>query len=99
MLLLGVAAGGYCWWLLLLVVAAGGCCWWWGTGVTPGGCRLWGIAAPADVCCCHGCCLLPAFPVLLQVLRLWEALWAGEPGLHLYMCLAVLEHHRRRILR
>jgi hypothetical protein len=39
-------------------------------------------------------CLLP-----LQVLRLWEALWAGEPGLHLYMCLAVLEHHRRRILR
>lgn len=35
----------------------------------------------------------------LQVLRLWEALWAGAPGLHLYLCVAVLEHHRRRILR
>lgn len=35
----------------------------------------------------------------LQVLRLWEALWAGTPGLHLFMCVAVLEQHRRRILR
>jgi hypothetical protein len=34
-----------------------------------------------------------------EVLRLWEALWAGVPGMHLYLCVAVLEHHRRRILR
>lgn len=34
-----------------------------------------------------------------QVLRLWEALWAGVPGLHLYLCVAALEHHRREILR
>ncbi|PRW58614.1 TBC1 domain family member 17-like [Chlorella sorokiniana] len=33
-----------------------------------------------------------------EVLRLWEALWAGVPGLHLYLCVAVLEHHRRQIL-
>jgi hypothetical protein len=58
---------------------------------------LRGIAANLNACWCRVCCLLPAAPVPLQVL--WEALWAGEPGLHLYMCLAVLEHHRRRILR
>ena len=34
-----------------------------------------------------------------QVLRLWEAIWSGVPGLHLYLCVAVLEHHRRTILR
>ena len=35
-----------------------------------------------------------------QVLRLWEALWAcpATRHLHLYMCVAVLEHQRRRIL-
>lgn len=33
-----------------------------------------------------------------EVLRLWEALWAGPPGLHLYLCVAVLMQHRRTIL-
>eukprot|EP00887_Chlorella_sp_A99_P005546 scaffold1.g5546.t1 len=35
-----------------------------------------------------------------EVLRLWEALWAcpATRHLHLYMCVAVLEHQRRRIL-
>lgn len=33
------------------------------------------------------------------MLRLWEALWAGVPGLNLFVVVAVLEHHRRRILR
>lgn len=33
-----------------------------------------------------------------EVLRLWEALWAGVPGLNLFVVVAVLEHHRRRIL-
>ena len=33
-----------------------------------------------------------------QVLCLWEALWAGPPGLHLYLCVAVLMRHRRIIL-
>lgn len=33
-----------------------------------------------------------------EVLRLWEAIWSGVPGLHLYLCVAVLEHHRRTIL-
>ena len=42
--------------------------------------------------------LLPPFPSC-QVLRLWEALWAGVPGLHLYLCVAALEHHRREVLR
>lgn len=41
----------------------------------------------------------PCFPARPQVLRLWEALWAGSPGLHLYLCVAVLEHQRRLILR
>lgn len=33
----------------------------------------------------------------VQVLRLWEALWScpSTPQLHLYCCVAVLEHHRR----
>ena len=38
-------------------------------------------------------------PPAPQVLRLWEALWASTPGMHLYLSMAVLEHHRRRILR
>jgi hypothetical protein len=42
--------------------------------------------------------LCPSFR-LAQVLRLWEALWAGVPGLNLFVVVAVLEHHRRRILR
>lgn len=42
--------------------------------------------------------LNPALPIE-QVLRLWEALWAGPPGLHLYLCVAVLMQHRRTILR
>lgn len=46
----------------------------------------------AAICCASG------FP-RAQVLRLWEALWAGVPGLHLYLCVAALEHHRRQILR
>lgn len=35
-----------------------------------------------------------------EVLRLWEAFWAcpATPYLHLYACVAVLEHQRRRIL-
>lgn len=35
--------------------------------------------------------------LLVQVMRLWEALWTGVPSpqLHLYCCVAVLEHHRR----
>ncbi|PSC76650.1 TBC1 domain family member 17-like [Micractinium conductrix] len=33
-----------------------------------------------------------------EVLCLWEALWAGPPGLHLYLCVAVLMRHRRIIL-
>jgi hypothetical protein len=37
---------------------------------------------------------------LLQVGRLWERLWAcpTTPHLHLYMCVAVLVHHRRAIM-
>lgn len=37
---------------------------------------------------------------LLQVLHLWEALWSNphHDHFHLYICLAVLQHHRRAIL-
>lgn len=36
-----------------------------------------------------------------QVLRLWEALWTRHLSdhLHLYVCVAVLEHYRRAIMR
>ena len=35
-----------------------------------------------------------------QVLRLWEALWAGPAGphFHMYICAAVLIQHRRDIV-
>lgn len=36
----------------------------------------------------------------LQVLRFWEALWANphHEHFHLFVCVAVLEHHRRSIM-
>ena len=35
-----------------------------------------------------------------QVLRLWEALWAGPggPHFHIYVCAAVLIQHRKQIV-
>lgn len=38
--------------------------------------------------------------VAMQVLHLWEALWSNphHEHFHLYICLAVLQHHRRAIL-
>ena len=37
---------------------------------------------------------------MLQVLRFWEALWANphHEHFHLFVCVAVLEHHRRAIM-
>lgn len=36
----------------------------------------------------------------VQVLRFWEALWANphHEHFHLFVCVAVLEHHRRAIM-
>ena len=36
----------------------------------------------------------------LQVLRFWEALWSNphHEHFHLFVCVAVLEHHRRAIM-
>lgn len=63
-----------------------------------------------DLCCAYTF-LLSRTPLRLlihfkrefpfdEVLRLWEALWTAPatPHLHLYMCCAVLMHHRRAIL-
>ena len=38
--------------------------------------------------------------LLLQVLRFWEALWSNphHEHFHLFVCVAVLEHHRRAIM-
>lgn len=53
-----------------------------------GGARPWSCGAPGR---------LAVTPPPLQVLHLWEALWAcpATPHLHLYACVAVLEHQAR----